>query len=439
MGARDTALRVLTACRRGDAWADAALKAQLDRDGLVGPEAALCSRLVYGVRQNELLLDFYLAAYCSQKPDHLQPPLTEILRLGAYQILFLDRVPDSAAVNTAVELAKQAGRGQASGLVNAVLRKVSQNKEQLPAIPERDEIKYLSIRYSHPKWLVKRLVNLLGRQEAEAFLAADNGTPPVTAQVNPLKTDLESLERELENWGVSAKAHPWVPGCLELTGVGDLTTLEPFRAGKLLVQDPAARLVSLIAGMRPGQKVLDLCAAPGGKSFSAAFAMEDRGEIISCDLHENKLKRIRDGAERLGLTSIQTSAGDGRTFRSEWAEKFDVVLVDAPCSGLGIIRKKPDIRYKRADDLFALPIIQTALLDNAARYVAPGGVLVYSTCTVLPEENEQVTDAFLAEHGDFCRDAFSLPRPVGEKAGQVTLWPQRHDTDGFYICRMKRK
>ena len=438
MGARETALRVLTACRSSHAWADAALKAQLSRDGLVEPEAALCSRLVYGVVQNRLLLDFYLSAYCSQKPDHLQPPLQEILHLGAYQILYLDRVPDSAAVNTSVELAKISGRGQAAGLVNAVLRKLSQNKANLPPIPERDEAKYLSLRYSHPKWLVKRLLALLGREETEAFLAADNGVPPLTVQVNPLKTDPESLTRELAGWGVAAKPHSWVPGCLELTGAGDLTTLEPFRSGKLLVQDPAARLVSLIAGVQPGQKVLDLCAAPGGKSFSAAFAMGDQGEIVSCDLHENKLKRIREGAARLGLTSIQTAAGDGRVFQPEWAQRFDVVLVDAPCSGLGIIRKKPDVRYKKADELFALPVIQTALLDNAAGYVAPGGVLVYSTCTVLPEENQQVTEAFLAEHSDFRREEFALPAPVGETEGQVTLWPHRHGTDGFYICRMKR-
>ena len=438
MGARETALQVLVSCRNHHAWADAALKAQMNRDGLVGSEAALCSRLVYGVVQNQMLLDFFLSAYCTQKPDHLQPPLLEILRLGAYQILYLDRVPDSAAVNTSVELAKLSGRGQASGLVNAVLRKVSQNKNDLPPIPPRDEAKYLSIRYSHPKWLVKRMLAMLGREEAEAFLSENNSTPPLTVQINPLKADAESLTAELSGWGVTAKAHPWVPGCLELTGAGDLTTLEPFRAGKMLVQDPAARLVSLIADVQPGQRVLDLCAAPGGKSFSAAFAMEDKGEIVSCDLHENKLKRIREGAERLGLTSITTSAGDGRVFRPEWAERFNVVLVDAPCSGLGIIRKKPDVRYKRADDLFTLPVIQTALLDNAANYVAPGGVLLYSTCTVLPEENEQVTDAFLAEHSDFCRDGFTLPEPVGETEGQLTLWPQRHDTDGFYICRMKR-
>ncbi|WP_442951047.1 RsmB/NOP family class I SAM-dependent RNA methyltransferase, partial [Oscillibacter sp.] len=168
------------------------------------------------------------------------------------------------------------------------------------------------------------------------------------------------------------------------------------------------------------------------------FAMEDQGEILACDLHENKMKRIREGAERLGLACIQTTAADGRVFRPEWEAAFDVVLVDAPCSGLGIIRKKPDVRYKKPDDLFALPVIQRAILDNAARYVKPGGTLVYSTCTILPEENEGVSDSFLAEHPDFGRTPFALSEPVGETEGQVTLWPHRHGTDGFYICRMTR-
>ena len=323
--------------------------------------------------------------------------------------------------------------------MNAVLRKISQNKENLPDIPDRDEARYLSIRYSHPKWLVKRLLALLGREEAEAFLAADNGVAPLTVQVNPLKTTPEALIAGLAEVGVTARPHPWVPGCLELSGTGDLTALEAFRAGDFVVQDPAARLVSLFAEVRPGQRVLDVCAAPGGKSFSAAFAMEDRGTILACDLHENKLKRIREGADRLGLTCIETEAADGRTPHPDWVGIFDAVLVDAPCSGLGIIRKKPDTRYKKADDLFTLPVVQAAILENAATYVRPGGMLVYSTCTILPEENQQVTDAFLAEHPEFFRENIALPEPVGETDGQLTLWPQRHGTDGFYICRMRRQ
>ena len=438
ISARATALRVLVSCRTNGAWADAALKAQLSRDGLSGPDAALCSRIVYGVMQNRMLLDFYIGAYCTQKPEHLQPPLLDILRIGAYQILYLDKIPDSAAVNESVELAKLNKRGQAAGLVNAVLRKISKNKNDLPAIPDKDVERYLSIRYSHPKWLVKRLVNLLGREEAEAFLAADNGVSPMTVQLNPMKTTQEALVEELFQQGITAKPHAWVPGCLELSGTGDLTALPAFRDGKFMVQDGAARLVSLSAAVEPGEKVLDVCAAPGGKSFSCAFAMEDRGEIVSCDLHENKLKRIKEGAQRLGITCIETVTADGREHREEWDGQFDTVLVDAPCSGLGIIRKKPDTRYKKADDLFTLPVIQAAILENAARYVRPGGTLVYSTCTILPEENEQVTDAFLAQHTDFIKDAFELPAPVGKLDGSLTLWPQRHETDGFYICRMKR-
>ena len=436
--ARATALRVLVSCRTNGAWADAALKAQLTRDSLTGPDAALCSRIVYGVMQNRMLLDYYISCYCSQKPDHLQPPLLDILRIGAYQILYLDKIPDSAAVNESVELAKQNKRAQAAGLVNAVLRKISQNKNDLPAIQDRDAEKYLSIRYSHPKWLVKRLVAILGREEAEAFLAADNGVAPMTIQLNPMKTTGSELLAELQEDGITAKPHSWISGCLELSGTGDLTALKSFREGKFLVQDGAARLVSLVADVKAGQRVLDVCAAPGGKSFSAALAMENQGEIISCDLHENKLKRIEEGAQRLGITCIHTAAADGRAQRSEWAGQFDTVIVDAPCSGLGIIRKKPDTRYKKADDLFTLPVIQAAILENAAAYVRPGGTLVYSTCTILPEENERVTDAFLAEHSDFSREGFTLPAPVGESNGSLTLWPQRHGTDGFYICRMKR-
>ena len=197
--------------------------------------------------------------------------------------------------------------------------------------------------------------------------------------------------------------------------------------------------MSLAAQVTPGQRVLDMCAAPGGKSFSAAIAMGDVGSIVSCDLHERKLSRIREGAARLGITCLETAAADGRRFDPKWESGFDTVLVDAPCSGLGIIRKKPDVRYKKADDLFALPVIQSALLENAARYVRPGGLLVYSTCTILPEENQQITDAFLAEHEEFEREAMLLPQPVGTVSdGQITLWPQRHQTDGFYICRMRR-
>ena len=436
---RETALRVLISCRTKGAWADAALQAQLRSRYMERQDAALCSRIVYGVLQNQLLLDYYLEAYCDQKLDHLQPPLWDILRIGAYQILFLDKVPDSAAVNTSVELAKQHKRGQAAGLVNAVLRRLSQNKESLPPLPDRDPLKTLSIRYSHPRWLVKRLISLVGQEEAKAFMACGNGQPPTTVQVNTCKVSSQSLRASLEEQGVEAEPHPWLPDCLLLRGTGELERLETFRAGCFYVQDPAARLSVIASGIKSRDWVLDMCAAPGGKSFTAGIQMRDRGEILSCDLHGSKLKRIEDGATRLGLTCIRTAAADGRVFQKAWSRQFDVVLADVPCSGLGIIRKKPDIRYKRSNDLFALPVIQRAILETAARYVRPGGTLLYSTCTILPEENQEVTGGFLAEHPEYALTPFTLPGPAGECAGEVTLWPQRHGTDGFYICRMTRQ
>lgn len=438
-GARETALRVLIAVRTSDAWADASLKVRLAEDRLSGADAALATRLVYGVLQNQMLLDFWIGAYCSQRPEHLQAPLTDILRLGVYQIVFLDRIPDSAAVNESVNLTRQFGRAKASGLVNAVLRKVVTHKGNLPKPQDTDTVKQLSITHSHPRWLVKRLVKLLGETETAAFLEADNQAVPTTVQCNPLKNTPEELTEELTRAGVEVKPHSWVPGCFELSATGDLTALPSFQAGKFLVQDAAARLTAWAAVPQPGMRVIDVCAAPGGKSFDAAIAMGNQGSILSCDLHANKLQRIREGAERLGLTCITTTAADGRAPHADWVESADLVLVDVPCSGLGIIRKKPDIRYKNPNLLMNLPVLQTAILNNAATYVKPGGTLIYSTCTILPEENQQVTDAFLAEHPSFSRESFSLPAPVGAvEEGQITLWPQRNDTDGFYICRMKR-
>lgn len=434
--ARECALQVLIACRKNDAWADAALKSALKTNILSAPDAALCSRIVYGVVQNRMLLDYYLSAYCTQKIDRLQPPLLDILRIGAYQILFLDKVPDHAAVDECVRMTKETKRAAASGLVNAVLRKVSRNKNDLPPLP-KDDVQRLSLQYSHPGWFVERLLSILGQEQAEEFLRLNNEVSPMIIQCNPLKTTTEALLQELTNAGITVRKHEWVPGCLELSGTGDLTTLPAFYQGKFTVQDAAAKLVSCVADCKRGDKVLDVCAAPGGKSFSVAFSMENEGTILSCDLHENKLKRICEGAQRLGITCIETAAADGRVFREEWNEAFDAVICDVPCSGLGIIRKKPDVRYKDASELAKLPGIQAEILANSARYVRHGGVLVYSTCTILPEENEKITDAFLSAHPEFMYETFQLPtfEPV---LGHLTLWPQRNGTDGFYISCMRR-
>ena len=439
LGARDVALEVLMQVDRANAWSDGSLKRTIAKNKLDSREAALATRLSYGVVQNKMLLDYYISCYCTQKAEKLEPVIRNILRIGGYQILFMDKIPHRAAVNEAVEQTKKNKREKAAGMVNAVLRKFVANWMNMPALPNGSTAEYLSVRYSHPLWLVKRLMNLLGAEETEAFLQQNNEIVPTTIQVNPLKTTAEELEAELTQSGVSVEKHPWLSGCFEVSGTGDLENLPAFTEGRFMVQDAAARLVANIAQPAEDAKVLDMCAAPGGKSFALAFDMGDKGQIVSCDVHPHKLKLLESGAQRLGINNLRAVLADGTEHHAAWEQAADLVVADVPCSGLGIIRKKPDIRYKKPEELAKLPALQMKILENAATYVRPGGTLIYSTCTILPEENEGVTEAFLANHIDFTLEEFVLPLPIGNSKGHLTLWPQRFGTDGFYICRMRRK
>lgn len=437
-GARDTALEVLMQVNSANAWSDGSLKRTIAKNGLDSRDAALCSRIAYGVLQNKAYLDYYIDLWCSQRADHLEPVILNILRIGAYQILFMDKIPHSAAVNEAVEMTRRRGRPKATGMVNAILRKFVANWMNLPPLPQGTTADYLTVRYSHPKWLVKRLLDILGPEETEKFLKGNNEPVPTTIQTNPLKVTPEELEKELKAANVSVETHPWLSGCFTVSGTGDLESLEAFQEGHFAVQDAAAKLVAVVADPARDARVMDICSAPGGKSFAMAMDMGDKGDILSCDIHPHKLKLIESSAKRLGITSVRTALADGSENHAAWLEKADVVVADVPCSGIGIIRKKPDIRYKNPKELAKLPAIQAAILANAATYVVPGGVLVYSTCTVLPEENEGVTEAFLAKYPEFTREEFTLPLPIGNCPGQLTLWPQRWGTDGFYICRMRK-
>lgn len=439
MGARETALLTLDACEKQGAWSNAYLKKAIRRDGLDRRDAALASRLCFGVLQNKLLLDFYLGKFSNVKPEKLEPRVRQALRLGLYQLLFLDKVPAHAAVNESVALARKYSRNpRSAGLVNAVLRAFLRQKDALPAVAGGDEVETLSLRYSHPRWLVETFVARLGTEETEELLRLNNEQPPTCAQVNVLKTKPESLSEALRASEAEVQPHPWLENCLLLSGTGDLEQLDCFQAGDFYVQDAASRLAVLASGVKPGDRVLDACAAPGGKSFAAAIQMENRGEVVSCDIHPHKIGLMEAGAVRLGLTCVTAREQNAKAFVQEWASSFDVVLTDVPCSGLGIIRKKPDIRYKDPKPMESLPGVQRGILENVSRYVKPGGVLLYSTCTLLQRENEDVVTAFLADHPDFALEPFTLPGPVGECGGMCTLWPQRHGTDGFFVAKMKR-
>ena len=441
MDAREVALLTLNACQRQGGWSDGVLKKQLSAARLDNRDAALATRLCFGVLQNQLLLDFYLSHFSNIPLKRMEGKVLQALRLGAYQMLFLTKVPHSAAVNSAVALTKAHCRNpRAAGMVNGILRSLERSLDHLPTIPQADPVFYLSTLYSHPDWLVKEFILTLGQEEAARLLAADNSQPPICVMVNTIRTTAQELTARLEGEKVSVTPHPWLDNCLLLSRTGDLEGLSSFREGLFYVQDPASRLAVLAAGPEPGMKVLDCCAAPGGKSFACAMAIEGRGEIVSCDLHPHKKGLIQAGADRLGLICIQPKTADARTFRPEWEGTFDLVLVDAPCSGLGVIQKKPDIRYKDPAPLAGLPAVQLAILSNAARYVRPGGTLLYSTCTLLQRENEGVVRAFLRDNAAYKAENFTLPGPVGASdCGMVTLWPHIHGTDGFFICKMKRE
>ena len=436
MGARETALNVLIACRKEAGWSNGVLKEYLSRDGLDRREAALATRLCYGVVQNRLLLDHYLAQLLTGRVKDLHPAVRDILHLGLYQLYLMDKIPESAAVNESVDLAKKYCRKvrSAPGLVNGVLRNAVRQRGNLKEPTGWQE------RYSHPQKLIDLLKSYVGGRRMEAMMAANNDIPPTVVQVNTLRVTAEKLKERLQDQGVTARDHSWLADCLVLSGTGSIEGLPSFREGLFYVQDAAARLSVLCAGITPDTgRVLDCCAAPGGKSFAAAMAMAGQGSIISCDVHAHKTALIQNGAQRLGFTGITVRQQDASRFVPEWENAMDTVIADVPCSGYGIIRKKPDIRYKDPDTMKGLPALQLAILENQARYVRSGGTLLYSTCTLVHRENEGVVEQFLAKHPEFHTEPLPLPDALPKnETGMLALVSGEYDTDGFFICRLRK-
>ncbi len=436
MGARETALNALIACRKDGAWSNGVLKEYIQRDRLDPRDAGLATRLCYGVLQNRGKLDFYLKQLLTGKLNSLHPVVRDVLHLGLYQIYELDKIPESAAVNESVVLVKKYCKNpKAPSLVNGVLRNAVRTKGSL-----KEPTSYAD-RYSHPDELISLLKANLPKGKLEPMLIANNEAPQTVVQVNTLRITAGALAQRLEAEHVAAEPHSWMKDCLVLSGTGSIENLPSFKEGLFYVQDPAAKLSVLCAELPKEEiRVLDCCSAPGGKSFAASIAMEGRGQIISCDVHYHKTGLIEAGAARLGLTNITPRQQDATVQVGDWVEAMDVVIADVPCSGLGIIRKKPDIRYKNIAEIQELPGLQREILNNQATYVKKGGVLLYSTCTVLKQENEDIVAEFLEQHQDFYLEPLSLPGvfPKNE-TGMLTLIPGEYDTDGFFISRLRRK
>ena len=431
---RAAALEVLLALRHG-AWCDEALENTITEAELDHRDAALCTQLAYGVLQNRAYLDLCISRASSLRLNKIAPRVMEILRIAVYQLLFLDRIPASAAVNETVSEARRFANPRAASFVNAVLRSISSSPA--PEVPHTDDLSYLSVRYSHPEPLVRLYLDHFGPEETEALLAANNRPAPTVLLLNTLRGEPDDIAARLREQGMTLVQDPQLPTAAAAEKAGDLTGYPGFDEGLFAVQDTASQLDVLALDPQPGEEILDLCAAPGGKSFAAAARMKNEGRIIACDVYESKLPLIDEGAARLGCSIIETLPIDASLAVPRFVGRFDRVLADVPCSGFGVIRKKPDIRYKDLSDAAQLPRLQAEILHNASLYVKPGGVLVYSTCTIFPEENEEIVRAFLSSHPTYTAEPFILPI-AGACGGMRTLLPHRDGTDGFFIARLRR-
>ncbi|MDF2838822.1 MAG: Ribosomal small subunit methyltransferase, partial [Evtepia sp.] len=375
MSAREVALITFSAVEQKDAWANGQLKKEIAKAKLDRRDAALATRLCFGTLQNRMLLDYYIEAFSTVKVAKMESKVRDNLRLAVYQILFMERIPHNAAVNEAVNLTrKYCKNSRAAGMVNGILRNMVRNLDKLPLLKQKDPLDEMALRYSHPRWLLTELHRYLQDEELEQLLSIHNSAAPTTVQINTIRTTEADVIASLEREGVLVTRHPWLPDCLVLEGMGNIEQLSAFEAGGFYVQDPAAKLAVLAAAPKLGDRVLDACSAPGGKSFAAAIAMKDQGEILSCDQYPHKKNLIEAGAKRLGLSSIKAFVLDARVRQKNWENGFELVIVDAPCSGLGVIRKKPEIRYKNPEQMKGLPALQKEIMSNVSAYVKPGGV-----------------------------------------------------------------
>lgn len=429
--ARTAALEALCDIRRRNVFAADALQKACEgttpHDAMDARETSLAYHLTMTVMQNRILLD---AAIDRLRPSGvLEPLVRDILRLGAAQLWFT-RIPPRAAVSETVNMAHRSCP-RAAGLVNALMRRLADitPDEIITSIASatgtRDS---LALRYSFHKWLLDELLECLSLEQAEAFAIAVSSVRSVTLIENPL------FQGETSECG---QPHPLLKKARMYDGAA--FRAPGFADGRWLVADAGAAAVVSALGLASGQRIWDACAAPGGKTFLSAMQMNGTGNVLSTDLAEKKLPKIREGAERLHLRNVDAHQADASRFEPDGA--FDAVLCDVPCSGLGVLANKPDIRYKDPAGFERLPEVQRAILENASKAVKPGGVLVYSTCTFRKAENEAVTGAFLQEHPQFCREAFDLPFIDSDchvPNGEITLWPHIHGTDGFYICKMRR-
>ncbi len=438
-GARGIAVKVLTRVEQSDAYLDKLLNRELGSPELNDADRRLLNEIATGVLRWQGRLDWVLMGFYHGEFAKCLPVVRNAMRVALYQILFLTRIPHSAAVNESVEIIKRIKGARSASIVNGVLRSVIRRLHSI-SYPERtsDAPRYLAIMGSHPLWMVRRWAERFGGAATEQLLEANNRRPHLGLRVNPMRSSVEEALAYLKDRGIDAEPAPYASDVVLADGIGGIAGDRFFREGRYTVQDEAAVLACRLTGAKPGMRIIDLCAAPGGKTTALAEMIAGNGEIVAVDTYGSKLPQINEAAERLGLAgTIVTVEGDARAVNLPPA---DIVLVDAPCSGLGVLAKKPDIKWKRKpEDIEQMATLQQSIMRNAARLVRPGGCLVYATCTIEPEENQGIVRAFLAEHPEFALEdaAGLLPAEVAAD-GYLQTFPHIHNTDGMFAARLRR-
>lgn len=436
---RDAALSILLAVDKNQAYSNLLLHQTIEKYKIDAKDRGLLTEITYGTLQHKLTLDYYLEPFIRGKVDLW---VRWLLRMSLYQMEYLTRIPAHAAVNEAVEIAKRRGHKGIASMVNGILRSIL--RQGIPSTADiKNPVERLSIETSHPHWLVERWVESYGLDETAAMLHENNIPPVQTVRVNTTRATVKEVLVSLEAEGVKAQQSDMIPECIHLTN-GTAARTTAFKEGLITIQDESSMMPANVLAPQPGMKVLDMCAAPGGKTTHIAELMDNQGSILAMDLHPHKLDLIDENTARLGLDIVQTAPIDGRKAAEFLAkDSFDAVLVDAPCSGLGVMRRKPDIKYtKREEDLESLQNIQLAILDNAAQVLKPGGRLVYSTCTVDKRENEGTVEAFIAAHPEMEREELTnLPEKLLAKQtdGMLQVFPQDFGSDGFFVAAFRKK
>jgi len=444
---REIAVQALLEIMEGDAYNSVTLKKLLRQNGAMPPrDRAFVTEIVNGTLRNIYYIDYVLNHISTIKTEKMKPWILALLRSAVYQLLFLDKVPASAVCNEAVELTKGKGFAKLSSFVNGVLRNVIRKEKEI-VLPSEEEnpVEYLSVRYSHPIWLLNMWMHQYDYDFVKALCQKNNEALRVTIACNTTKITPSQLKKELEESGVVVEKSKMIENGLLVSKTADMGKLPAFQKGYFHVQDESSLFAVTILDPQKGERILDVCAAPGGKTFSIAEKMDNQGEVVSRDIFPHKVVLIQEGVDRLGLDIVKVEEWDAMVLKQEDMEQYDRVLIDAPCSGLGLIRKKPDIRLKKnGNAIDELVKIQRSILEQGSKYVKNGGILVYSTCTICQKENLKNIEWFLKEHTEYRLEDMTplLPKnwefPTA-KQGYVNLFPHIHETDGFFVARMRRE